>query len=197
MISVQEPHRQKENTGAQSEVNAPSPWQHLLALIALPGVVVLVVPAILLTRFPPARPWWQIRHWTHYFSLALGMGLISGSTLLAAATMFLFARRGRGTLAPWQPPTRLVIQGPYRHIRNPMISAVAGLLFGQAALLASAAILIWALLFCAVNIVYIPLFEEPDLVRRFSQAYLTYQQHVPRWLPRLSPWQPENRPDLE
>jgi protein-S-isoprenylcysteine O-methyltransferase Ste14 len=70
-----------------------------------------------------------------------------------------------------------------------MISAVAALLFGQAFLFSSPVVGVWALAFSAINALYIPLVEEPALAKRFGKAYLTYQQHVPRWLPRLSPWQ--------
>ena len=45
--------------------------------------------------------------------------------------------------------------------------------------------------FLAVNAVYMPLFEEPGLQRRFGKDYEAYAANVPRWLPRLRPWEPE------
>jgi protein-S-isoprenylcysteine O-methyltransferase Ste14 len=172
----------------QPQTRSPNLWQHLLAVIALPGLVIVLLPAILLNRFPPDQPFWpgtELHRWV-LFIVALLFKF--AGIALAAATMLLFARRGRGTLAPWQPPDRLVVAGPYRYMRNPMISAIICLLLGQAALFSSNAILIWTVVFSAINTVYIPLIEEPELVQRFGQEYLRYKLHVPRWLPRFSPW---------
>jgi len=99
-----------------------------------------------------------------------------------------FARDGDGTLAPWDPPRRLVIRGPYRYVRNPMISGVVFTLFGEALALQSRPHLLWAMTFLAINLIYIPLLEEPDLVRRFGDDYRRYRRHVPGIVPRLSPW---------
>jgi protein-S-isoprenylcysteine O-methyltransferase Ste14 len=60
--------------------------------------------------------------------LAFGLGL-------AVATVRLFVRHGEGTPAPWDPPRKLVVRGPYRHVRNPMIAGVLLVLMGEALLL--------------------------------------------------------------
>jgi protein-S-isoprenylcysteine O-methyltransferase Ste14 len=83
----------------------------------------------------------------------------------------------------------LVVQGPYRHVRNPMISGVLGVLLGESALLGSLPLLAWSGVFWLANAVYIPLVEERGLEDRFGDDYRAYREHVPRWLPRLSPWQ--------
>ena len=95
---------------------------------------------------------------------------------------------GKGTLAPWDPPRRLVVRGPYAYVRNPMISGVVFVLFGEALLLLSRPHLEWALLFLLINAVYIPLLEEPLLRERFGDEYREYSRHVPRLMPRLTPW---------
>ena len=110
--------------------------------------------------------------------------------VLVVWTIALFARVGRGTLAPWDPTSTLVVEGPYRHMRNPMISGVLFLLLGEAALLGSWPLLGWFAAVAAVNAVYLPLVEEPGLVRRHGTEYERYREHVPRWLPRLRPWHP-------
>ncbi|MGH3752434.1 MAG: methyltransferase family protein [Pseudonocardiaceae bacterium] len=115
--------------------------------------------------------------------LALAIGLA-----LLAWTIFLFGREGDGTLAPWDPPAKLVLRGPYRHVRNPMISGVLFVLLGEAMLWASPALLGWFVLFFAVNQTVIPLWEEPSLARRFGEDYVRYTRHVRRWLPRVRPW---------
>ena len=95
------------------------------------------------------------------------------------------ARIGRGTLAPWDPTRQLVAAGPYRHVRNPMISAVLAVLIGEALVFASASLGLYAAIFFAINWLYFVLHEEPGLERRFGESYRRYKRAVPRWLPRF------------
>ena len=116
--------------------------------------------------------------------------LICLGLVLMVATIRLFGTVGEGTLAPWNPPQRLVVRGVYRHVRNPMISGGLLILFDEALLAASLPILVLFGVFLVVNAVYIPLVEEAGLLKRFGSDYLTYQQNVPRWIPRLRPSEP-------
>lgn len=100
----------------------------------------------------------------------------------------LFARVGRGTLAPWDPTRRMVAVGPYRHVRNPMITGVVAMLVGEALLSGSRVLGGWAASFVLLNHVYFLLLEEPGLTRRFGPSYQAYKTAVPRWLPRVAPW---------
>jgi protein-S-isoprenylcysteine O-methyltransferase Ste14 len=154
--------------------------RHLLAIVVLPGSATVLVPLLLLDDAELA-PWPLV---------ALGAVLLAVGAGLFAWTVALFAGIGRGTLAPWDPPERLVVRGPYRHVRNPMISAVLFVLLGESALFGSFALLAWAAVFLAVNATYFPLVEEPGLQRRFGAEYAEYAAHVPRWLPRPRPWEP-------
>jgi len=120
-----------------------------------------------------------------------GVALLLGGLLLMYRTIILFARVGRGTLAPWDPTERLVVLGPYRHVRNPMISGVLSVLLGEGLVLGSPAVLILALVFFGVNATYIPLVEERGLIERFGADYETYRRNVPRWIARPSPWTPD------
>ena len=161
--------------------------RHGLAIVLLPGTVTLVVPALILAADGPelgtglAAPW-------GWLAGALGAGLIAAGIGLWAWTVRLFATRGHGTLAPWDPTQRLVVDGPYRHVRNPMISAVLAILVGEAALLGSVGIAIWALAFVVVNHIYFLAVEEPGLERRFGGDYRDYKRAVPRWIPRGGGW---------
>ncbi len=105
-----------------------------------------------------------------------------------AWSVTLFTRVGRGTLAPWDPTRRLVAVGPYRHVRNPMISGVALMLSGEALFFGSRSVTLWAATFLLANHVYFVLLEEPGLEERFGEEYRAYKAHVPRWIPRLRPW---------
>jgi protein-S-isoprenylcysteine O-methyltransferase Ste14 len=151
------------------------------AIVLLPFVVTIVVPALIVSWTGDVRLWW---------GSAFGLALLAVGLVLVVWTIWLFSREGDGTLAPWDPTEKLVVLGPYRHVRNPMISGVAFLLAGEAAVLGSAALALWFTAVAAVNAVYIPLVEEPGLRRRFGADYDAYAANVPRWLPRLSPWGP-------
>ena len=105
-------------------------------------------------------------------------------------TVRLFVRIGRGTLAPWNPTERLIVAGIYRHVRNPMITGVICVLFGEAIFFGILSLLVWFAAFVVLNMIYIPLFEEPRLERRFDGEYLRYKENVPRWIPRRTPWEP-------
>ena len=162
--------------------------RHLLAIAALPFTVAVLVPLWIARRFGveltvAARP------------LELGAQVSGVGCLLLGAALFgaclrRFASEGQGTLAPWDPPRRLVVQGPYRFVRNPMISGVIFLLFGEALVLVSRPHAVWAVAFLVLNLIYIPLVEEPQLERRFGDPYREYRASVWRFLPRLRPWHP-------
>ena len=81
-----------------------------------------------------------------------------------------------------------MVRGIYRHVRNPMISGVLFVLLGESVLTASLPLFCWFLVAALINAAYIPLLEEPGLVKRFGEEYLTYKQNVPRWIPRRTPW---------
>ncbi|HYH78560.1 MAG TPA: isoprenylcysteine carboxylmethyltransferase family protein [Longimicrobium sp.] len=168
--------------------------RHLLSILALPTVMAGVVPYLLVSSRP--SPLMSIESGaTGLARAALGAAFIAGGLVLACATIWHFATRGRGTLAPWDPPTRLVVTGMYRHVRNPMITGVLMLVIGEALLLRSAAVGWWAGAFFLVNAIYIPLLEEPGLERRFGEPYRAYRRAVPRWIPRPTPWTPPNAED--
>jgi protein-S-isoprenylcysteine O-methyltransferase Ste14 len=117
------------------------------------------------------------------------VALLIGLTLFVS-TVAQFATKGKGTLAPWDPPRELVVVGVYRYVRNPMITGVLSVLLAESLLSGSRRVLFWFMLFLLINMVYIPLFEEPALLARFGERYRTYKQHVSRWIPRANPWIP-------
>jgi len=70
-------------------------------------------------------------------------------------------------------------------------------LFGESLFLLSQPHFVWALIFLAANFIYIPLIEETALRIRFGDSYVEYCRHVPRLIPRLRPWKPEDRSGME
>ena len=159
-----------------------SVWRHLRAIGLLPVTVTIVVPGLILWRTGAKLAPWPLA--------TVGIVLIAIGLALVTWTVSLFARIGKGTLAPWDPTSRLVVVGPYRHVRNPMISGVLTVLLGEAALFGSLPLLVWFGAAFAVNAVYFPLVEEPGLRKRFGEDYEAYRAAVPRWVPRLRPWEP-------
>lgn len=116
----------------------------------------------------------------------LGLMFIGAGTLLLLACIWEFARRGRGTLSPVDPPKQLVITGLYRFVRNPMYLSVTTVVLGQLLLTMSPGLFVyWAVWFAAVN-VFVMGFEEPTLRGQFGRDYERYALAVGRWLPRLS-----------
>ena len=165
-------------------------FSHVRAIILLPGMVLGAIPGIILWR-TGMDSWglWQSVPATRIILPIIGVICICLGLVLMTATIRLFATVGKGALAPWKPPQRLVVQGVYRHVRNPMISGVLFVLLGESALTVSVPIFRWFLMFAVINAIYIPLMEEPMLVDRFGDDYVTYKRNVPRWIPRLTPWE--------
>jgi protein-S-isoprenylcysteine O-methyltransferase Ste14 len=164
-------------------------WAQVRAIALLPGVVVVLVPLIVLIA-GGSDVGWGLGKGAAVLPILLGLGLIAVGFGLWLWTVRLFAHIGKGTLAPWDPPKSLVVEGPYRHLRNPMITAVLAALAGEAALCGSPALLIWFGCFFALNYAVFQLYEEPGLERRFGEDYRAYKRNVPRWLPRRRPWTP-------
>ncbi len=161
--------------------------RHLLSILLLPFLVVVVVPTWLLNSVAGDTRWSDISPIAWLLRVAGIMLLVVGFGLFSWCVS-LFARVGRGTLAPWDPTRNLVAMGPYRHVRNPMISGVALMLSGEALLWGSLALGLWVCVFILINHVYFVLPEGPGLEKRFGESYRLYKASVPRWIPRPKPW---------
>lgn len=165
----------------------PMLFRHLLSILLLPFLVVVLVPRALLRG--AARPLSQggdvVWLWPR---VGAGVVLFVMGFAFFAWCVSLFVRVGRGTLAPWDPTRSLVAVGPYRYVRNPMITGVVLMLMGEALVWGSKALGLWAACFLVMNHLYFLLSEEPGLERRFGESYRTYKANVPRWIPRLRRW---------
>lgn len=165
-------------------------WKHFRAIMMLLGMVTLVIPGtILWLDGTDSLGLWQSVPASIVVLPVIGMICICLDLSLMVATIRLFVNVGEGTLAPWGPPQRLVVQGVYRRVRNPMISGVILVLLGESLLTASLPLFCWSLVAALINAAYIPLLEEPMLVNRFGEEHLTYKWNLPRWIPRLTPWE--------
>jgi protein-S-isoprenylcysteine O-methyltransferase Ste14 len=162
-------------------------WRTARAVLALPVTMTVLIPLVILYGSGMEVPAWMSDQ-ASMAATVIGTLLIGAGLFLVTRTVLLFHQIGKGSLAPFDPPTRLVVFGPYRYVRNPMITGVIAILLGEALAVNSVGLLIFAAVFITVNAIYFPLVEERGLLKRFGRDYAEYSQHVPRWIPRLRPW---------
>ena len=160
----------------------PSLLRHLRDILLLPFTVSVVVPYFI---YKPLR---QLVQEPNLLMKVCGLMVGLSGIFMLVYTISLFVRFGKGTLAPWSPTQNLVVIGPYRYCRNPMITGVLAILLGEAGFLNSVDILRWAGLFFIINTIYFIVKEEPDLEKRFGEDYRIYKRNVPRWMPRFTPF---------
>ncbi len=154
----------------------------LLWLVLAPGALTLYVPWVL-TRWRLGPPLFDGEA-----SRALGVLLIVLDVPVLLEAFARFALQGRGTPVPILPTERLVVTGFYRHVRNPMYVAVTAVIVGEAFVLGSFPVVIYALVVWAVFHLFVIGFEEPRERSRFGAEYERYSAAVPRWILRLRPW---------
>lgn len=146
----------------------------LISFLVLPGTFAGLIPA-----------------WIVSSDHARGQGWISGSVpLVVGAVVLLWCVRdfyvsGKGTLAPWNPPKRLVIVGLYRFTRNPMYVGISLSLAGWSLLAASPLLAGYTVILTIGFHLRVVLYEEPRLAKQFGEEWASYTAAVPRWLSRL------------
>jgi len=157
-----------------------------LVSIRLRTLVWLLLPLVVLLLIP-----WSLRHVAHqsfewHWGLLqwLGVWLIANGVGLCVCCVNLFNVEGRGTPLPLDPPKRFVTRGPYRYVRNPMMLGAFLILAGESAAFESWVLFLYTFLIMTLAHLFVRFWEEPDLARRFGEAYRQYVEQVPRWLPR-------------
>jgi protein-S-isoprenylcysteine O-methyltransferase Ste14 len=149
----------------------------LLFLIVAPGMVAVYIPLALLRTGPHVE--------TGIFAyLALPLWLTGAIILLWSFWNFLI--EGRGTPAPIEPPKDLVATGFYRYVRNPMYAGVLLILIGHFLWFGFWYLLAYTALAFTATHLFVTLYEEPTLKRKFGAAYEAYLKRVPRWIPRFT-----------
>ena len=148
----------------------------LLFLIVAPGMVAGYIPLVLLRKGP------QIE--TGFFAyLAFPLWIIGGVILLWSFWNFLI--EGRGTPAPIDPPKKLVATGFYRYVRNPMYVGVLLILIGHFLWFKNVWLIVYTVVAFLIVHLFVTLYEEPTLKRKFGARYEEYLKKVPRWIPRF------------
>jgi protein-S-isoprenylcysteine O-methyltransferase Ste14 len=108
-----------------------------------------------------------------------------GVVLYLTCAFWGFALRGKGTPAPIDPPKKLVVEGPYRIVRNPMYWSVLFVMLGEALAFRSLALAEIGCVFFVCAALFVMIFEEPILRNKFGAEYEAYCRQVPRWIPRF------------
>jgi protein-S-isoprenylcysteine O-methyltransferase Ste14 len=146
----------------------------------------LVVPATVAGVIPWSLTSWEVSHEPGVLGWIVGVCLIVAGSAALLSAFVRFAVDGIGTPAPIAPTERLVVSGLYRYARNPMYLAVIALIVGQAIVLGTLGLLVYAGGVALTMHTFVVAYEEPTLRRAFGADYEAYCAAVPRWLPRPS-----------
>ncbi|MBL8518007.1 MAG: isoprenylcysteine carboxylmethyltransferase family protein [Betaproteobacteria bacterium] len=146
----------------------------VLAFMLLPGVVAYAVPLV-----------WIVGAGGR-LSVTGGLVLLTVGSACLIWCVLDFHIAGRGTLAPWAPPTRLVVRGLYRFTRNPMYLAVILVVVGWAIWSSMFGLWLYAAGLALGFHLRVVRFEEPTLARMHPRQWPEYVASVPRWL--WPPW---------
>jgi len=145
------------------------------------GLVLVYLPAQVLSSAGVTRPM--------QFGAVQFAGMLVGAVGASVALwcILAFALVGRGTPAPFDPPRKLVVRGPYKYVRNPMYLGAGLALAGAALFYQSASLWAYTAGFLLLMHLFVILYEEPTLHRSFGEEYETYCRRVRRWLPKARP----------
>ena len=151
----------------------------LLWSFFVPGTVTVLVPYLLLSsRFDSFRI--NLSDFRFFGLIPILIGVM---IYIWCAWDFTFI--GKGTPAPFDPPKELVVKGPYQYVRNPMYVFVALALIGEAIFFETTILVLFAALAVTICHLWVVVYEEPTLKRKFGESYKIYCERVSRWLPRL------------
>ena len=174
----------KPNAAARDGGHLSFSWRRISLFIEalaftvlVPGTIAFWLPLVVLdaSKLVVPRAWSVAQFWA-LVPLAVGASIY-------ARCVWDFVMRGRGIPMPIDHPKQLVVSGLYRYVRNPMYLGVLLFLLGEALFLRYPAFVLYtAIWFGFVNL-FVLLYEEPNLRRRFGESYTRYTAAVGRWVP--------------
>jgi len=147
-------------------------FRALFAFLALPAVVGGLLPWLLL-----GNDGWRTR------GTALGWPVVLFGACVLLGCVRDFYAIGKGTLAPWDPPKKLVVAGFYRFVRNPMYVGVLAWLAGWSLVTGRRRLAVYTGIVALAFHLRVILYEEPALAREFKNEWTQYRRSVNRWLP--------------
>ncbi|MPW24275.1 isoprenylcysteine carboxyl methyltransferase [Alkalibaculum sp. M08DMB] len=149
----------------------------VIAFLYLPGVIAFLVPVIIAIYDP----------WRSSF-ISIGVLVIINGLLVLIWCVRDFYISGRGTLAPWEPPKKLIVIGLYRFVRNPMYIGVLILVLGWSILFSSPLLVLYMFILAISFHIRTVKYEEPYLKEQFKDEWELYRRKVPRWFPKIDFW---------
>ena len=161
--------------------------EYLKVVLILPGNVLITIPFLIFLFTRNSYSYYLVDFDNFLFYVAMFF-LVLGLLLTIWSVRTFYIKGGEGTPGPWRPVSNLIISGPYRYVRNPMILGVVNLLLFESALFNSMPFLLWAFVFFVGNIIYFKTFEERELIKRFGTDYENYKNEVPMLFPKFTPY---------
>lgn len=146
----------------------------LASFFALPGIFAVILPPVL-AYFDP----WKKTTWAPGL-----LAMVIGAAVLLWCVRDFYVI-GKGTLAPWDPPKRLVVRGLYRYTRNPMYIGVLVLVLGWCLYYQSPLLALYLILMAVAFHIRVVANEEPWLQAQFGNQWEQYRKAIPRWLPHI------------
>lgn len=150
--------------------------KNILFVLLVGGTVLGLIPFLLLPDREYAADW---------IAIAGGLIALPGLMIIFVCVRD-FRKTGRGTPAPIDPPKELVVVGLYRFVRNPMYIGVLTVLCGESMILHSFTHMIYFLIVFLGFHLFVVLYEEPTLGKKFGSPYADYRKRVPRWIPKFA-----------
>ena len=159
-------------------------WRAKLFIAPVAGALYLGLIVAFIALSCAVDRWFGFPNVSFYpVSAVIGFCLIAVGLFLTCLSVAYFVRV-RGTPVPFNPPPKLVAEGPYRFVRNPMLTGIFIQFFGIAIVLGSLSLaFIFTPLFIAINVWELKKVEEPELARRLGDAYIQYKKGVPMFFP--------------
>jgi len=149
----------------------------IAGMIAVPVIPEIVIPWLIVAATLP-------HPLGHFGTLQLiGLLFVLTGTFLEIWVVFAFFKWGQGTPAPYNPPLKFVTEGLYKYTRNPMYLGAVLIWMGEALYFFSLWLLVFGAFMTLVLHLFLILYEEPNLAKRFGRSYLDYCERTPRWLP--------------
>jgi protein-S-isoprenylcysteine O-methyltransferase Ste14 len=82
-------------------------------------------------------------------------------------------------------PPLPVARGVYGFLRHPMYFSLILVLLGESLVFKSWRLLGYAAVFALLVHIFVIIYEEPSMVKKWGTAYLQYAERVPRWIPPI------------
>ena len=161
--------------------------EYFKVVLILPGNVLITIPLIIYFLTKETYSYHLINLSSVLFYISL-LFLILGLWLAIWSVRTFYNFGGEGTPGPWKPVSRLIIAGPYRYVRNPMLIGVFFLLLFESFFFSAIPIFYWFLVFFIANIFYFKKIEEKNLIKKFGEDYKNYLNKVNMLIPSFKPY---------